>query len=169
MQAEAYRRGMKSRRPVVVLGASIVVVAALAATYLFSGDAVSVAAPVPEAKAKGWCAKLIDAVPDSVAGLERRETDPSSPYTAAWGDTAIVLRCGVVKPADMLNPRAAGGEIRGVRWMLENAEDGGHRCTTALRKAYVEVSIPAEYGDVGALMDLADAVKKTVPEISRTG
>lgn len=65
----------------------------------------------------------------------------------------------------MLDTKAAGGEIRGVRWLLENAQDGGHRCTTALRKAYVELTIPAKYGDVGALMDLAAAIKKTVPPL----
>ncbi|MFJ9848992.1 DUF3515 domain-containing protein [Streptomyces sp. NPDC101150] len=160
---------MNSRRAAVGGVSVTVVLVTIAAVFVFSGDAVPVAAPVPEAKAERMCTKLIEALPDSVAGGKRRDTDPSSPYTAAWGDSPIVLRCGVVRPAEMLNAQAPGGEIRGVRWLLENAEGGGHRCTTALRKAYVEVNIPAEYGDVGALMDLADAVKKTVPGISQPG
>ncbi|MEU9113642.1 DUF3515 domain-containing protein [Streptomyces sp. NPDC048483] len=154
---------MRTRR-LAVWGASLVAVPALAAMYLFAGEAVSVPAPEPKAKAQRMCAELLDAVPDSVAGGKRRETDPSSPYTAAWGDPAMVLRCGVVPSKEMDNPRAPGGEIGGVGWMLENLPDGGHRCTTTLRKTYVEVTIPAKYGDVGALMDLAEAIKKTVPE-----
>ncbi|WP_431042086.1 DUF3515 domain-containing protein [Streptomyces sp. P1-3] len=129
-----------------------------------SGDGVRASAPDPDAETGRICEALLDAVPDSVAGGERRETEPSSPYTTAWGDPAIVLRCGVEPPEEMKNPRAAGGRFRGVDWMLENPEGGRHRCTTTYRKAYVEVSIPEEYGDVQALVELADAVRKTVPK-----
>ncbi|MFF4950326.1 DUF3515 domain-containing protein [Streptomyces chattanoogensis] len=152
-------------RRLAVCGVSVLALLVIAATFLVSGSAVQVTPPSPEAKVRGMCTALADALPDSVAGLERRDTEPSSPFTAAWGDSGIVLRCGVPRPAEMLDTKAAGGEIRGVRWLLENAQDGGHRCTTALRKAYVELTIPAKYGDVGALMDLAAAIKKTVPPL----
>ena len=43
------------------------------------------------------CASLILATPDSLgAGLDRRQTTAQA--TTAWGDPAIVLRCGVEPP-----------------------------------------------------------------------
>src|SRR5699024_359653 len=43
------------------------------------------------------CAEAFVAMPEQVAGFERRRTDPQS--TAAWGDpAAVILRCGVEVP-----------------------------------------------------------------------
>ncbi|PRH75919.1 DUF3515 domain-containing protein, partial [Streptomyces solincola] len=117
----------------------------------------------PDPEAARVCGDLHDALPSTVAGRDRRDTDPSSPYTAAWGDPALVLRCGVPRPAEMDNPKASGAEISGVDWVLEKQPDGGYRATTSFRTAYVEVALPPEYGDVAALVDLAEAVKRAVP------
>ncbi|MFH8365482.1 DUF3515 domain-containing protein [Streptomyces sp. NPDC018031] len=171
--ARAGDAGAVRRRRLAVRGAPVVALLLLAAGYvafgdavrnrLFADDAVRVAAPVPKAGTEGRCAELIDAVPDELGGAERRETRPATRYTAAWGDPAIVLRCGIPRPDEMNNPRAPGARLKGVDWMLESPDDGSHRCTTALRSVYVEVSIPAAYRDVEALVELGDAVRTTIP------
>ncbi|MBH5337083.1 DUF3515 domain-containing protein [Streptomyces pactum] len=161
---------MRSRRRLLAAGLAVPLL--LVALYLAFGDAlrpdgdggVRVAVPESDRTTARICAELIDAVPSTVAGAERRETRPGSRLTAAWGDPAIVLRCGVPRPDEMNRATATGAKIGEVDWMLESpGEDGRHRCTTALRTVYVEVSIPGSYQDVTPLEDLAEAIRKTVP------
>lgn len=162
-----------NRRRLLLRGAPLAVLLIAAVVFLALGgwgrtdpgsDTVRVATPLPDAETSRTCAKLIDALPRTVAGAERRKTEPSPRLTAAWGDPAIVLRCGVVRPDEMNNPFATGGKIGGVEWMLESPQDDGrHRCTTALRKIYVEVSIPGTYQDVQPLADLSEAIRTVVP------
>jgi Protein of unknown function (DUF3515) len=146
----------------------------LAVAGCASGTAAdAVAVPRPPGAAVGPCRALHAALPEKVDGLRRHSTSPASQFTAAWGSPAIVLRCGVPTP-DVLtpgnahyNPTADDAEIDGVDWLPQRLSDGGVRCTTTLRKAFVEVTIPAEYagqdGDLGSLTDLAHAVGSTVP------
>lgn len=66
----------------------------------------------------------------------------------------------------MADPEADGVEVNGVGWLLEQRADKSFRFTTTLRKAYVEVTIPAgRTGDgMAPLVSLAPAVEKAVPE-----
>ncbi|MFF8959185.1 DUF3515 domain-containing protein [Streptomyces sp. NPDC014894] len=150
-------------RRLAVFGVPVVVLLLIAAVYVFSGDPVKAAPPAVDKDAERMCEALHDELPDSVAGLERRDTEPSSRLTAAWGDPAVVLRCGVPRPAEMNNPKAPGAKVSDVDWMLEGPEDGAYRSTTVYREVYVELTLPTKYGDVSALMDLAAAIKKTIP------
>ena len=60
-------------------------------------------------------------------------------------------------------PRAQAVEANGVDWLVEQ-QDGGTRCTTTYRRAYVEVTMKPEYAhDVTPLSGFASAVKKTAP------
>lgn len=129
------------------------------------GDA-SVAVPRPSASVVKICEALDKALPAKVDDLSRRDPEPASALTAGWGDPAIILRCGVVKPAAMDDADADGVEVNGVGWLLEKRDGGVFRLTTTLRKAYVEVSIPAQRTGHGLapLVDLAGAISKSVPE-----
>ncbi|MFI6036259.1 DUF3515 domain-containing protein [Streptomyces sp. NPDC051315] len=129
------------------------------------GDA-STAVPSPSATVTELCRNLDEALPSTVDDLGRRDPSPASTLTAGWGNPAIILRCGVERPAKMSDQEADGVEVNGVGWLLEKQEDGSFRFTTALRKAYVEVTIPEERAADGMapLVDLASAVKKTIPE-----
>lgn len=132
----------------------------------FADDSASVAVPSPGARTAQLCRALDRALPARVDGQDRRDPGPASPLTAGWGDPAIILRCGVGKPAKMDDPEADGAEVNGVGWLLEKRDDGSFRFTTTLRKAYVEVTIPkGRVADgVAPLVDLAPAVKKAIPE-----
>ncbi|MGW2861367.1 DUF3515 domain-containing protein [Streptomyces sp. NPDC001205] len=157
---------LSRRRPLLVLPA---VAVSLAAAGCSSTDApAAITVPTPPAKVASQCAALHKLLPAKVSGLDRNDPSPTSDLTAGWGDgPAIVLRCGVPKPAAMSDPQKSqnGVELSGVTWLPERLADGGYRATTALREAYVEVTVAAKYGsEIGALNEFGDAVKKAIPE-----
>ncbi|MCX4528332.1 MULTISPECIES: DUF3515 domain-containing protein [unclassified Streptomyces] len=121
--------------------------------------------PTPPADVAGLCAALHEKLPEKVAGLARTTTRPASDLTAAWGGSAIVLRCGIPKPPKMADPDLDGLEVNGVSWLVERLPDGGARFTTGLRLAYTEVQVDKEHGtDAGLLVGLSAAVGEAVPK-----
>jgi hypothetical protein len=159
--------GVVMRRRVLLISVSAAACLSAAAVYtLASGttdDVISV--PVPSARVAAYCADLHAHLPREVNGLPRHDLKPASDLIAGWGDPAIVLRCGVPRPAvdgDYTTPAA---EINGVDWSFEQLPGGEVRMTTTLRRAYVEVTFPEKYAhDAAPLMDLAPAVKRAIPE-----
>ncbi|MFE2260878.1 DUF3515 domain-containing protein [Streptomyces griseosporeus] len=129
-------------------------------------DSARAAVPSPGAEVSALCRNLDKALPAEVDGSGRRDPAPASALTAGWGDPAIILRCGVPRPAEMDDEEADGVEVDGVGWLLQKRQDGSFRFTTTLRRAYVEVSIPeGRTGDgMAPLVDVAPAVKKAIPE-----
>ncbi len=148
----------------MLLGPSVAALLLTAVGCSSTDSAPPVAVPTPDAKAAGYCRALHEELPKSVAGLDR-DTGTKSELIAEWGDGAIVLRCGVPRPAKMDDPMAKGIEADDVAWMLEQAADGASRFTTTYRKAYVELYLPEKYAhDVTPLAAFAPAIRKTVPE-----
>jgi hypothetical protein len=126
-------------------GAALVVALGLLAGSGCAGP-VALPEPQPDASARAVCTSLLAALPDQVLESTRRPTDPGV-LTAAWGDPPITLRCGVAAPPG-LTASSECLEVNGVGWFDEPAE-GGVLFTTVGRAVFVEV---------GALVDLADAV-----------
>ncbi|MGW3564065.1 DUF3515 domain-containing protein [Streptomyces sp. NPDC000941] len=151
--------------------AALLVLSAAGCSFIGGSDgSLSLTVPKPPAEMATLCRALHKELPKTVEGLEQRTPKPASDLTAAWGDPAIKLRCGVAKPAvltpgtEHYNPYTPSADINGVQWLPEQQDDG-YRFTTVLRKAYVEVTVPGKYApEVNPLVDLANAVKKTVPE-----
>ncbi|MFD5063216.1 DUF3515 domain-containing protein [Streptomyces sp. NPDC058394] len=157
----SFRRRL--RRP-VFLGPSAAVLLLAAAGCSTMDTHASITVPTPTPEAAAYCRALHKELPKTVAGQKRNDPGPKSELTAGWGDGAIVLRCGVDRPAKMDDPMAKGAEADGVNWLLEQPEDAGPRFTTTYRKAYVEVSLSTAYAhDMSPLAAFAAAVKKTVP------
>ncbi|WP_155057672.1 DUF3515 domain-containing protein [Streptomyces blattellae] len=129
-------------------------------------DSSRAAVPGPGTEVTTLCRNLDRALPSTVDGQDRRDPEPASALTAGWGDPAIILRCGVDRPADMSETNADGVDVNGVGWLLQEQDDGDFRFVTTLRKAYVEVTIPKDRTDDGMapLVDLGPAIKKAVPE-----
>jgi hypothetical protein len=147
-----------------------VTAAVLAATSCVAVGDDGPAVPSPSGKAAETCRSLHDRLPKRVDGQQRITLDPASKYTAAWGDPAIELRCGVPRPekltpgSEHYNPTADAAEVNGVSWLLEQREDG-YRFTTTDRTANVELTVPDSYApEIDALPDLAEAVDTSVPE-----
>ncbi|MFF4590037.1 DUF3515 domain-containing protein [Streptomyces sp. NPDC001388] len=129
-------------------------------------DSASAAVPRPATEVAKLCGNLDEALPSKVDGQDRRDPEPASALTSGWGNPAIILRCGVERPAKMSDAEADGVEVNGVGWLLEKQENGSFRFTSTLRRAYVEVTIPeARTGNgMAPLVDLAPAVSKAIPE-----
>lgn len=121
--------------------------------------------PVDAAPAdRDACTQLRDALPGQVLDQQPRPVTPdeAAATTAAWGDPAIVLRCGVAPP-EALKRSSPCLEIENVGWFAEPGADG-YRFTTIDRPTNVEVSVPEEYvPESGPLVDLAAAIESTIP------
>jgi len=85
------------------------------------GGPVDVAGPAPSAADAEACAPFLDALPDEVAGEERREVDPGDRSFAAWGDPAIVLACGVPMPSGY-QPGATCMRADDVDWYIPDTQ-----------------------------------------------
>jgi hypothetical protein len=113
--------------------------------------AVSVAAPPDTAAATvSTCARVISALPLRLAGLDlrRTESDPASASIVAWGDPAVVLRCGVARPAS-LHPGSSAQYIsttgQGGPYYDVKAAGSANVYTTVDRAVYIEITVPAQY------------------------
>jgi hypothetical protein len=139
-------------------------------------DSATVAVPSPDAKTAPVCRELHRALPRKLDGRSRNDPGPRSAYTAGWGNPAIILRCGVVRPPKMIDPKVAeggdpdavAGGVDGVDWLMEKQGDGTWRFTTAGRVAYVQISLPegmsAQEEGTAVLTQIAADVKKAIPE-----
>ncbi len=128
---------------------------------------VSVTPATPTGTALSQCQELVQALPDTVSGQARREVQPDIATTAAWGDPAIVLRCGVGKPKDF-HEASPCTTVNNVDWWvpLDWPTSGDLVITTVGRSVYVEVSIPARYLPPAATMaNLSAAISSTTTVI----
>ena len=113
---------------------------------------------------RALCDDLLAALPPRVLGGERRDVTPYG-AGAAWGDPPVTLRCGTTD-AQGMSPSMQCQVVDDVGWYAEQLEEG-YRFTTIGRQTYVEVVVPDASGSeagAGALVDVATAVRETVPE-----
>ena len=87
---------------------------------------------------------------------QSRVRSTGSAFGAAWGDPAIVLRCGVPEPSAFTqNNYASCLTVNGIDWYLAGdsgdgaASDQPITVTTVYRNPAVEVTVPASYGTQG--------------------
>lgn len=122
-------------------------------------SAVEVTAPSPSGQSTAECRHLLDVLPSTVDGHDRRDVEPAKALAAAWGDPPIVLRCGVHKPAG-LKPTSRCPTINNVGWFADKHAKKWV-FTTIGRSTYVEVTVPKDYAPAAdALVDLAGPIKK---------
>lgn len=106
------------------------------------------------------CQAMIADMPRTVAGQDNRAV--SGQIAAAWGDPAIILRCGVERP-DTLSRSSPCYTVRKVGWLAETTADG-YLFTTIGRTFYISIEVPKTYDPAAdALADLAPSVKKHDP------
>jgi hypothetical protein len=142
----------------------LILVAGLLILLAGCSGPVEVPPPTPSEDAAGICRSLIATLPETVDGHDRRETDPASDYTAAWGDPAIILACGVTKPPG-LGPASQCFEVNGVGWFAEQQEQRV-RFTTIGREAFVQVIVPKDHApEANPLVDLAAPITRQIPVV----
>jgi hypothetical protein len=133
--------------------------AALAACGGGGPGAIAVPVPASSAEIAAICAQVAPALPATIDGLKRRDATPRSDRTAAWGDPAVIVRCGVERPA-ALRSTSQLDTVNGVDWLIEE-RGGGHVFTSVNRAIYVEVTVPAGHDpQVGPLVDVAPAMQR---------
>jgi len=159
------RLGPSTGRGVVASGAAAVVLALGGCSSTPTIDDVELSAADRAA-----CESLVADLPDTLAGLDRRDVEPADALGAAWGDPAYVLSCGVPEP-DGYEPTAECNVIDGVGWyvtddQLSDLSEDATPIALSLHP-YVEVSVPADYRTEGidrALAELAPALKEHLGE-----
>jgi hypothetical protein len=100
-------------------------------------------------------------LPEQLVGQHQRETDPESALTAAWGDPAITVRCGVPDPA-ALTAASDLFRVDGVAWFPEELTSG-YVFTTYRRHTNVEVTVPDDYSpEIDPVTELSPLVRRTI-------
>ncbi|MFI5805416.1 DUF3515 domain-containing protein [Streptomyces sp. NPDC051561] len=154
-----------NHRPLRIPAAAALLLSAAVACSSTDVTAAS-AVPTPPAAIAGYCKALHKELPEKVMDdVARRDLPARSPFTAGWGDPAIVLRCGIDRPEKVGDPKANGVEVNGVWWVVDDRGEDGMRFISAYREAYVELLVPASYkADAGILVDFAKPIARTVPK-----
>lgn len=108
------------------------------------------------------CSGFVGALPVTLDGARRANTEPKSTTTAAWGPPFITLRCGVPVPA-AYTPTSQLLSIDGVDWFPETLTNGT-LFTSVGRVANVEVSVPKEYRpEANAIVELSKIANDELP------
>jgi len=111
------------------------------------------------------CQRVTNALPTTVAGQDRRKTQPAAALGGAWGDPAIIAQCGVGVPKDF-SKSAACTVADGVGWFVPESQIDDQSAdvvmSTAGYRPVLQVTIPASYrpnGVAAAMVELAPVVK----------
>jgi len=105
---------------------------------------VSVAAPPsPSTATQAACVKVFAKLPVQLGRLAPRKTETDSSFVAAWGNPAVVVRCGVARPAVFGTPQAAQlVDVNSILWQPDPQRDRTIY-TTVDRSVYIDVTVPA--------------------------
>ena len=126
--ARRSRRGLRFASAVALLGAAAAGLTGCAPTVSLD--------PAPDAR-NADCAAIMVALPKTVAGAERRDTDAQS--TAAWGSPAsVVLHCGVPVPGPTTDPCVS---IDDVDWVEDASKAPIYTFTSYGRTPATEVTV----------------------------
>jgi hypothetical protein len=133
--------------------------------------ALSFAAPPHATVESAPCAKMLAELPVTLRGLDPRvvHTEPDTPFVVAWGDPAVVLRCGVARPATLKPGSGAqfilGGNPAGPFYDVQRAGDA-NVWTTVDRAAYISITVPTQYA-ADPLPALSRAIAKALSPVCR--
>lgn len=116
------------------------------------------------------CRDLVRSLPETVADQTRRAVTPAVGTTAAWGDPAIRLTCGVEKPIGF-NRFSVCTIVNDVEWYVpldwpdekEWPKGGELVITTVGTDPHVEVRIPGYYlPPAGIMAKLAEPISRAL-------
>jgi hypothetical protein len=141
------------RRPLLTLAGLSLLLTACGRTPALELDPVT-----PSPGTSAYCERLDGVLPAAVADQPLRRVEPES-AGHAWGDPAIVLRCGVPEPA-ALRPDSRLADVDGIGWLDEERGDA-IVFTTVGQDVDVEVTVPSAYKpEADALADLSSALER---------
>jgi hypothetical protein len=117
--------------------------------------------PPTSAEADAACPALVQDLPQQVVGEPARRVSSASPYVRAWGDPAVVLVCGVERPA-AFTVGAPLIQIDGVQWFVDTSDPKTVVWTAVDRPVYVQVRVPAST-DSASVTELCSHITATLP------
>jgi hypothetical protein len=148
---------------------AVVVIIALAA-FINSQPVNDVDDPLPVSAVEApgattpSCTALTAALPDPLSGLQRRELvsgdDPTLTGVAAWGEPAVVLRCGTPTPQE-LTCSAPVQVVDGVAW-LPLPGSGATTFLAVDRAVRIALTVPDGTG-TGPWQELSKIIGATLP------
>ncbi len=113
---------------------------------------------------RATCNAFLDDLPRRLAGEEKRKVNPAAALGRAWGDPAIVVRCGVGVPPEF-DETSACVVANGVGWFVPDQQvddQGSDLLFTAVGyRPIVSVEVPDDYrpeGSAAVIAELADPV-----------
>ncbi len=145
------------RRPRLRLLAPALTVLTAGVALAGCGSAVDVTAP--HEAGTSACTAAGSAWPTTVSHLPRRDTTSSSPAVAAWGDPAVIARCGVAALAPTTDPCV---DVDGVGWVSSDLSDGT-RFTTFGTDPAIEVLVPQDYAPEALLLPAFTPAARALP------
>jgi hypothetical protein len=149
---------LTARRNAFARGAVLTVVAA---TLGACSSAVGVTLPAKAGDPA--CTAASAAWPADVSGRPVVATDPSAPAVRAWGDPAIVARCGVATPGPTTDDCLT---VDDVDWVATPLSDGT-RFVTYGRDPAIEVLVPKGPVPEGSLLPAFSAAARALPTTGR--
>ncbi len=106
------------------------------------------------------CTTLVATRPATVLGQPSRPTT-GEPGTAAWGNPAIVLRCGT----EPLGPTTLEClDVDGIDWVVLATDGSGTVFASYGRRPAVEVEVPAAYAPEAFALTELTAVVQELPQ-----
>jgi hypothetical protein len=131
----------------------------VAAVVLSACSSSGVEVAVPAAANEPACTSAALLFPSTVSGMERVATDPESPGVGAWGDPAVIARCGVAAQAPTATECI---EVDGVGWIPAQLSDGT-RFTSFGTDPALEVLVPSTYAPEPLLLPVFTEVVRALP------
>ena len=122
---------------------------------------VDVQTPPVTADADRLCPQLVKALPPLLVGEQARKVRSDSPYVRAWGDPAVVLVCGVARPAKFV-VGASIIQIDQVQWFVDTSDPDTVVWTAVDRPVYVQVRVPSST-DSASVTELTGTISKVLP------
>ncbi len=148
-----------------------IVVVIILASVVGSRPIASVSDPLPVSAVDApgatspACAALTAALPDQLGGLPRRQLvqgdDPQLAGVAAWGEPAVILRCGLPTPQE-LTCSAAVQQVDQVTWLPLTG--GGATTYLAVdRSVRVALTIPDGETSTWPWQEMSRLIPSTLP------
>lgn len=112
-------------------------------------------APACQVAASRW--------PQTVTGRHRVAVQTSSPAVAAWGDPAIIARCGLTSPGPTTDECIS---VDGIDWIARRLGDGMQFVSYG-RDPAIEVLVPAAYAPEPLVLGVFGAAARSIPQGER--
>jgi len=123
----------------------------------------SIDVAVPAEAGSAACRSAAAHWPKTVGGQSLRSTSPSSAAIRAWGDPAIIARCGLPAIGPTTDPCIG---VSGIDWVAHQLTDGV-RFTTYGRTPAIEVLVPSAYKPEPLLLPAFGVAASAIPQGER--